>query len=658
MFTTARTIARVATSGPNHRGVPPHAANLTPPATIVPAVLPRFLQSQRAESGLGDVSKAARETATSVRSLPRYLQAKLEISQPGDVHEQEADRVAEQVMRMPDHTMPQPCAAFAGVEPGATYASETGSKVQRKVDVPANTPAASDAASMLAQTGAGQSLDHHTRDYFEPRFGRDFGNVRVHVGTAAEQTARDVNAHAFTVGRDVVFGAGRFAPATQEGRTLLAHELAHVVQQSVAVPVRESQDDKAGGGSFPVAITQESGAWNRVARQDADEPEYRMPVPVMHAQAEREFDNADYIAKVRYLLDAPNSEAGLSSVYRVLDKLTDAQLQETVAALSASHRKKLLDNMALAGDLKVDRIKDALTMSTTTFSTRKYKLSDTKVTVVKADAAKGVKEIQESPAYYAGEILKKSGIDPDAWFSSFTSISFLGRSVADIHTDLAGHLKGVEKKLVEAHGGDQKDPAVAGKNLGLNEDIGGARHAPTGTAFSMHLFGLAIDVNYTSNPWVGVNPAFERAGQLVQGSIMQFKSGMSYDDLSSLDKTMETYFSYLDDADTLGKQLAANSSGTANFWKGKSVEAAQKQIQQDLDFCAAKWERTGAKDVIKKGGFLSLPKSLVDGMGLDWGASYGDVMHFDMRNKGNGRKIQASIGVYKAEKKAESEKKD
>jgi uncharacterized protein YukE len=137
---------------------------------------------------------------------------------------------------------------------------------------------------------------------------------------------------------------------------------------------------------------------------------------------------------------------------------------------------------------------------------------------------------------------------------------------------------------------------------------------------------------------------------------MQFKGGMSYADLSALDKTMETYFSYLDNADALKTQLAARAQGPANFWTGKSVEAAQKQIQQDLDFCAAKWERAGAKDVIKKGGFLSLPEDLVKGMELDWGASYGDIMHFDMRNKGSGAKIQSAIGQYKAEKKAESEK--
>jgi hypothetical protein len=76
----------------------------------------------------------------------------------------------------------------------------------------------------------GQPLDPATRAFMESRFGYDFSRVRVHVGGAAEKSARDVNAHAYTVGHDIVFGAGRFAPEAHEGRRLIAHELAHVVQ--------------------------------------------------------------------------------------------------------------------------------------------------------------------------------------------------------------------------------------------------------------------------------------------------------------------------------------------------------------------------------------------------------------------------------------------
>jgi len=78
----------------------------------------------------------------------------------------------------------------------------------------------------------GQQLDAETRAFMEPRFGHDFHNVRVHADAHAADSARAVNSLAYTAGRDVVFGVGRYAPATSEGRRLMAHELAHVVQQS------------------------------------------------------------------------------------------------------------------------------------------------------------------------------------------------------------------------------------------------------------------------------------------------------------------------------------------------------------------------------------------------------------------------------------------
>jgi uncharacterized protein DUF4157 len=78
----------------------------------------------------------------------------------------------------------------------------------------------------------GQSLDAATRNSMESRFGHDFSQVRVHTGEQAAQSTQAVNALAFTVGKDIVFGAGQYAPSTQTGSKLLAHELAHTIQQS------------------------------------------------------------------------------------------------------------------------------------------------------------------------------------------------------------------------------------------------------------------------------------------------------------------------------------------------------------------------------------------------------------------------------------------
>jgi hypothetical protein len=87
----------------------------------------------------------------------------------------------------------------------------------------------------------GQSLDPATRAFMEPRFGHDFSKVRVHTDARAAEAAASVDARAFTSGRSVAFGPGEYAPQTAAGRRLLAHELAHVVQQGTCPDVRASR---------------------------------------------------------------------------------------------------------------------------------------------------------------------------------------------------------------------------------------------------------------------------------------------------------------------------------------------------------------------------------------------------------------------------------
>lgn len=86
-------------------------------------------------------------------------------------------------------------------------------------------------AQVASLRGAGQPLGSGPRSFFESRFGADFSDVRVHTGPRAERAADRLNARAFTTGRDVVFGAGEYAPGTRKGTELLAHELTHVIQQ-------------------------------------------------------------------------------------------------------------------------------------------------------------------------------------------------------------------------------------------------------------------------------------------------------------------------------------------------------------------------------------------------------------------------------------------
>jgi hypothetical protein len=156
------------------------------------------------------------------------IQAKLEISHPGDPLEEEADRVADHVMRMPESAVQRNCATFAS---GASYSKCDEENIQRKA-TPSYAPEASaDISSLRASLCSGQPLPASVRAFFEPRFGTDFSQVQVHIGGRANEAAHAIQARAFTTRQDIVFGAGQYAPTTADGKRLLAHELAHVIQQ-------------------------------------------------------------------------------------------------------------------------------------------------------------------------------------------------------------------------------------------------------------------------------------------------------------------------------------------------------------------------------------------------------------------------------------------
>lgn len=146
----------------------------------------------------------------------RAIQTKLQISEPGDTYEREADRIADQVMAAP---------STGAVSSGPLH-------IQRFSGQPAGQTREAPASVDRVLASPGRPLEPALRQDMEQRFGYDFSQVRVHTGAAAEQSAQDVNALAYTVGHHITFGAGRFAPEMSEGRRLVAHELAHVLQNS------------------------------------------------------------------------------------------------------------------------------------------------------------------------------------------------------------------------------------------------------------------------------------------------------------------------------------------------------------------------------------------------------------------------------------------
>ncbi|MBS0150787.1 MAG: DUF4157 domain-containing protein [Nitrospira sp.] len=153
----------------------------------------------------------------------RPLQTKLAISEPGDAYEQEADRVADQVMQM------SPTGLSSRRKSGMTQPL-----IQRRATAGATGLAEASPSVHGVLNSPGQSLEPVLRQDMEHRFNHDFSQVRVHTDGAAVRSAREVNAHAYTVGHHVVFARGAYSSDTPTGQHLLAHELTHVVQQEVS----------------------------------------------------------------------------------------------------------------------------------------------------------------------------------------------------------------------------------------------------------------------------------------------------------------------------------------------------------------------------------------------------------------------------------------
>ncbi|UWZ81736.1 eCIS core domain-containing protein [Occallatibacter riparius] len=160
---------------------------------------------------------------------PRPSHSGLQIGAANDPLEAEADRAASHVMRMtspPPVTMP----SIRQISRKCKECDEEEKTVRRKT---LGTLADGEAPPIVHDVlrSPGHSLDRSARAFLEPRFNQDFTDVRIHTGEDAARSAAAVRALAYTVGNDIVFGSGSYAPHTESGRSLLAHELAHVIQQ-------------------------------------------------------------------------------------------------------------------------------------------------------------------------------------------------------------------------------------------------------------------------------------------------------------------------------------------------------------------------------------------------------------------------------------------
>ncbi|MEE8392171.1 MAG: DUF4157 domain-containing protein [Anaerolineae bacterium] len=244
------------------------------PVTTALEADPLILQRAAANPGLaspGDILSLQHTYGN--RAVTRLVQAKLRVGLVGDHYEQEADRVADQVMSMPAPTSDARSAEGGGRSTVQRQVLEEEEEVQMKPLAASITPvvqrqempeeeellqgkslvqrradggfeASDDIARRIAgRKGSGSPLPDNLQAEMESRFGTDFSAVRVHTDSEAGKLSKDLRARAFTHGTDIYLEAGQYDPGSSDGKRLLAHELTHVVQQTGGQPV--GQNDRA-----------------------------------------------------------------------------------------------------------------------------------------------------------------------------------------------------------------------------------------------------------------------------------------------------------------------------------------------------------------------------------------------------------------------------
>ena len=166
------------------------------------------------------------------------IQPKLTVNTPGDIYEQEADAMADRVMRMSSNEAAKPITGLIGasLQRKCAHCEEEDKRrkpVMRKTEAGNSgmNVSSSFAASLNASKGGGSPLPQATKNLMENAFSTDFSSVKIHTDSQASELSSGINAMAFTTGNDIYFNQGQYHPGSDEGKQLLAHELTHVIQQ-------------------------------------------------------------------------------------------------------------------------------------------------------------------------------------------------------------------------------------------------------------------------------------------------------------------------------------------------------------------------------------------------------------------------------------------
>ena len=318
------------------------------------------------------------------------------------------------------------------------------------------------------------------------------------------------------------------------------------------------------------------------------------------------------------------------------------------------------------------------------FPLTQWKLATSAITIASAGSKNKNTQvtITEAPAVFLTEIIGmardralKDGraalaakLDPKLWFTQFTRVLFLGRPFKKgqyVHREMASLLKEIEGELVSRFRGDAKRVGDMLFN-GSSEGISGSRLTSSTATFSMHMFGLAVDVNYLGNPFIqtaedgkALNNVLKNAALLMNQPVLVYQKGYAknkFDTVQQMDAVLERYFGLLDKPNELAQLGQASASSE---WRVLTFDKAKAKIEKNLHNLAGLLARGANKDYFKAHAILDLDKRFVEAMevkGLYWGGHYGDMMHFDMRGKNVGYYIEKARLDYSGKAKTLAKK--
>jgi len=255
------------------------------------------------------------------------IQASLSIGTMDDPAEREADSMAARVL---DHS------------PGKGTPSSSGDprgQIRRQPEHFSSAPQVPRIVSQVLRS-SGHPLDVATRSFFEPRFGRDFSDVHIHTGAAAAASAGSIHARAYTSASDIVFGPNQFSPDSPSGRSLLAHELAHVVQQT-----------------GPSASRPGTSLIQRAPLPQEELPDYLTPDTFTLVKTRRLDASGPYTSELLYLISGSWTRASAFKDARIAQKIVDAlessdYFVSIAAQLDAYYRKHPYPRISVGGFFK------------------------------------------------------------------------------------------------------------------------------------------------------------------------------------------------------------------------------------------------------------------------------------------------------------------